>query len=400
MMTMIPIKIFSKKKRSELFALIPIFLALFACYPYVFSQFLHLPSVVVISALLLGYMIFLNFSNSNNANVSKSLNICVIIQSIVWFLYYLYHNDTSYITRIVFTIIIFYTIVTLNKLGLEKRFSYYNTCWISLQAVLAMIAFILCFMGILSPIFSFYNFDTRPVYFFGISCTNVLYGNLARMAGYFDEPGALATWGIFALVFNKVFYKKRLIEYLLIGCLFCTLSLAYYVLLVLYLVFFYYRNIVRIIPIIGICCVALWFASTQGTVDSKLYELTFERVEQSKQGDYGRNELSDRARKYFIQAPIFGNGAKNMEAHDYIGDNYLETFAKDGIIGSIVLYLPLIVVIFSSSCRRNREILFGCLLLIACYWQRPFHINLMHYIMLYSFCSLALLNNVKNNSYE
>ena len=31
--------------------------------------------------------------------------------------------------------------------------------------------------------------------------------HIAIINGYFDEPGAFASWGMFALLFNKILYK-------------------------------------------------------------------------------------------------------------------------------------------------------------------------------------------------
>ncbi len=211
------------------------------------------------------------------------------------------------------------------------------------------------------------------------------------MAGYFDEPGALATWGVFALVYNKLFFGNKKIEYALIIGLFSTLSLAYFTLLALYLLFFYSRHFLKLLPLVLIVYGFFHYIMVHESDNAKLYELTIERIEQAEQGDYGRNEMADRARKYFYQSPIFGNGAKYVEEVDYLGDNHLESFAKDGIVGTIVLYLPLLVVMYKT--RKKREVLWGCLILAACYFQRPFHINFMHYVMLYSFCSLALSSN-------
>lgn len=397
-MRIIPHFSFSKQDKKDFFLLLPVFAALLSCYPYVFSKLLPLPGVVTVVGALLAYIFIIGTRYRKKTQLDSRILTCVLIQCIIWLLYFFLHADTSYITRIVFTICIYYSLVVFCKANVLSKFTYFNTCWITIQSVLAMLAFILCFVGAISPLFSFTNIDGRPAYFFGISSTNVLYGNLARMAGYFDEPGALATWGIFALVFNRVFFKNKKIEYILISCLFCTLSLAYYVLLVLYFLVFYHKHVFKSLPIVLICAAAAWLVYKQGGQDSKLYELTFERMELAKEGDYGRNELADRARIYFYQSPIIGNGAKYMEEVEYVGDNYLESFAKDGILGSIILYLPLLITIIRTKGRG--DVFYGSLIIAACYTQRPFHINLMHYFMLYSYFAMAIsyTNQIKYNT--
>lgn len=384
-------KIFKDKQtKKDLLFLAPVFLALMAEYPYVFTQFLPLPKLIIILVLLWSYLLYQNKKIHAKSNVYRGIIICMVIQCTVWMLYSIIHADTSYITRIVFIVTTYLIIVTLRKVKLEERFAYYHIKWISIQAILSMLAFVLALIGVLKPFFEFLNLDNRTAYFFGICSTNQLYGNLGRMAGYFDEPGALATWGAFALVYNKAFFNNKTIEYMLLIGLFSTLSLAYFVVLFLYIVLYYGTKIRSLIPILVIALGFVYYFSTQKTDNSKLYELTIERMENTGEGNVGRNELQEIATKYFYKSPIFGNGAKYIDEVDYMNDNPMESFAKDGIFGTFILYLPLIFVMFNSI--KRKRVLFACIIMFACYMQRPFHINLMHYVMLYNFCSIAMFN--------
>ena len=72
-------------------------------------------------------------------------------------------------------------------------------------------------------------------------------------------------------------------------------------------------------------------------------------------------------------------------------DNPFEILAKDGIIGLVVTYLPLLVVLLKFS-RRNKDVFFAGLILTAGYLQRPFHVNLLHNLMLYGFVILIYKN--------
>ena len=60
-------------------------------------------------------------------------------------------------------------------------------------------------MGLLEPLFQFIEMDGRPGYFYGLFTTNTVFGGFVRNAGFYDEPGALSNWGVFALLFNKLF---------------------------------------------------------------------------------------------------------------------------------------------------------------------------------------------------
>lgn len=62
---------------------------------------------------------------------------------------------------------------------------------------------------IIAAYFKFVEMDMRPGYFFGLFTTNTYFGGLVRNAGFYDEPGALAFWGIYALIINKMFVKTQ-----------------------------------------------------------------------------------------------------------------------------------------------------------------------------------------------
>ena len=88
--------------------------------------------------------------------------------------------------------------------------------WLVVQAISGTIGILLVLGGLLQPIFKFVEMDMRPGYFFGLFTTNTYFGGLVRNAGFYDEPGALAFWGIYALIINKMFVKNTKIEILLI----------------------------------------------------------------------------------------------------------------------------------------------------------------------------------------
>lgn len=70
-----------------------------------------------------------------------------------------------------------------------------------------------------------------------------------------------------------------------------------------------------------------------------------------------RIELSEIAKQKFESSPIFGVGAKELEK-EYMADNTYEIPAKDGIIGLIITYLPLILIIIKYR-LRHKDVLFA-----------------------------------------
>ena len=123
-----------------------------------------------------------------------------------------------------------------------------------------------------------------------------------------------------------------------------------------------------------------------------IYRFTIQRFEINKktgklEGD-NRSNLTALAKKHFFSAPILGIGAEKMAMMEYMSDNPYEIFAKDGIVGGFVTYLPLFV-LFLIGCRQ-KEYLYAVLILFVGYQQRPFHVDFMHPLMLYLLTVLAL----------
>ena len=92
------------------------------------------------------------------------------------------------------------------------------------------------------------------------------------------------------------------------------------------------------------------------------------------------------AKGVFYAHPVFGYGEKKTFMLDYMDDNPYETLAKDGVIGMIVLYMPLLL-LFRRSTREQK---YGIIILMIGYLQRPLHTNYMQYIMVYIFVTTCL----------
>ena len=180
-------------------------------------------------------------------HIPKPISAILIIQIIAWLFYGLFNMDSSYITR-VFILLITYSILGLqlnyrNKLEFIKTYNF----WLAFQAIAGTIGFLLVLFGLLSPISNFVQMDGRPGYFYGLFTTNAVFDDFSRNAGFYDEPGALAFWGIFALLLNKLYINNRKIEYLLLFGLISTLSMAYFLQIAVYIFFFYYKQLNKIL---------------------------------------------------------------------------------------------------------------------------------------------------------
>lgn len=404
---MLTTRMFLKIQKEAMYGMIIFVLTilmLFSSYPYMFFQVLPIPNIKLLAVFFLFVFFFLLLFKSKIKLPPRIFLYTIVVQILFLFFSFIYHADSTYITRIVIVLLIVLSLICIcnTKYGLFTFVKFYNNI-ILLMAVAGTLCFILLLLVPFPPIAEFVNPDGRTGYFFGLSFTNFRIGNIIRYAGFFDEPGAMANWGMFALVFNRLFIHNRKYEMFLSICLLFTFSLAYYIQLFLFL--FLLKKIkwtsaaclfVFIVLIVGVI-----YTSKDTSID--IYRLTLGRFEidgstEKIRGD-NRSELAEKAKEQFVRYPFMGQGAQKITDMDYMADNPYETLAKDGILGTIITYLPLIIILIYKW--HNKPYVYAVLLFSVGYMQRPFHIDFLHPMMLYSmFLAMITYNNVRSNSYE
>ena len=377
-------------------AIIVTFMLLFLSYPYVFNRFFSAPPEQLLIILCFLIMIIIGIGIKNNNSLPSIINVFFLVQGLFWIMFFYYHSDSSYLVRIFFLIVTYSIIWALVKTNSLNEFICINNGILTIQSVLGAIAFWLVLTGVLGSFAEFTNTDNRTLYWYGISCTNTKIGNIIRPSGFFDEPGALACWGIYALIFNKLFCGSKKVEICLIIGLFFTLSVAYFIQIFFYFLFYSSKKKALItVVIIGIVGFFVYHYIENNEI---LRYLTIDRFEGGTiRSD--RNELSEMAKGYFFRNPLMGMGAKNMDKAAYMADNQYEILAKDGLIGAVITYLPFFYLLIKF--RGNFKILSALFILALGYLQRPFHINEMHYLMMYTFVVMLLFNyGKKRKIYE
>lgn len=362
-----------------------VLLSVLISYPYIIECLIDIPPISVIGPILLIItFFFLCRCRKSKGEIPDFIFITLFFQILSWTLYSIIHNDATYITRVFFVVWASVIILLLVRNGCLKDFICLNNKFIAIQAVGGAISFILIFAGLLKPVVYYTLQNGQYGYCYILTCTNVAFNDVIRMAGYFDEPGAMAFWGIFALMFNKLFIQNRKIEYCLMVCLIFTMSAAYFVQLLLYILFFFVNNIKRSIPILLVFLSIIYIGLKVANENPIIAKYTTERFKDG-QIKSTRYYLADTAKKYFLANPLFGIGGQKMEDIEYMADNPYEIFAKDGIIGFVVTY----AVLFITALRiKGKSALFAIVILSVGYLQRPFHMNLIHYLNLYIFCIL------------
>ncbi len=325
-----------------------------------------------------------------------------VISTVTWLLFAAYHGDPSYFTRIFLVWLTYLVLSVLYKKNALYQFWHYNNWFLLIQTFLGLICLVLVAMG-MEPLVTAYDLgsEQRPTYFFGISFSNALFGNVVRPAGVFDEPGALACWAVYSLMINYCFIKDKIIERFLPIFTFCTISMAYIIQIAVYAGLKSLTNIWKIGLMALVVAIGISLLEQTEGSDLDLYYYTLRRFEKSDdKGLDGNNrqEQTENALKVWKENPVFGIGGKkndelrNSASFFIISDNPYEVLAKDGIIGFIVTYLPFFLIVFSKK-AKTKDILLAMLVLSIGYLQRPFHINFVHFLYLWGFYLLFLLKN-------
>lgn len=390
-------KLYSRIKDNWTLKMVIVLAMLLSCYPFVFNVMLGLGSESTIMVAFLLILFVLYISSKHSIEIPYFWKVCFLLQGMTWLLYSLIHSDSSYLTRI---FMMFLTALSLQVLIRDRNLFCFakNYNWIiTIMAIAGVPIFFLFALGLTQPLQLYTNIDGRQFAYFGLTCSNAFTAGICRVAGFFDEPGAFAFWGIYALILNKIYFNNRKLEILLMISLLSTLSAAYFVQLILYIVLFYASKAKNFIPVAIILGVVVFGTYKYLGENEQLAYLTTERFE-GGQIRSARVDMTKQTQKVFAESPIVGIGAKKFLEIGYFDDNPYEIPAKDGIIGFIVTYLPLIYVTIKYS-RKDRNILWAGLILFVGYMQRPFHINVLHFFMLYLFVLLAYYKYEKNNIY-
>ncbi len=374
-------------------------LMLLSMYPYIFQLFFGFPQENVMGVVFFAIIaLYCMFIKHKKGRMPAGLTVIMALQCVAWLLYAVMFNDSSYFTRIFFIALTYIALTMLLWKDSVVRFLDINCKFLTIQGFLGIIAFALVFVGVLQPLISIATEDGYgSINFYGLTCSNAVFGNFIRVGGFFDEPGAFAFWGMFALLFNKLTVDNRKLEIILIVSLLFTFSAAYFVLLPIYF-FGFYSSKLKTMVLTLLVLVPLMFVIFQSlSTNSEFLYYTVERFS----GDQIRSkrfDQADNAEVLFKKAPVFGLGAQNFDEQGGTinSDNPYEILAKDGIVGFVMTYIPLFWIVLRYW--RKKEVIVSSGILMIDYLQRPFHINEMHFMMLYLFCLLVTMKYKKEGN--
>lgn len=365
---------------------------LFCFYPYEFqdSMFNFLQKELLTKVFFI-IVLFIILSVGKSVKTPHVLALMVFVHMFGFLLSFVVHGGLGqyigeYVTIIMVSLLI---LVIKDKIGILHFFELYNK-WIMIMAIGGCVALMMAITGI-GPIQTFISHDLRPAYSWGVSYTNVYYDNFIRYAGFFDEPGAMGYWMVFAIAINRLFIKNKWVEWGLLVLGLFSFSFGFIVQALVYILLFTFtkRNTVRsIVTAVAVFGVALFIYNSQGGENSTMYDVTFGRYEKLQEADQkmgGRQEMSDVAKKYFFANPLFGLGRVQFaNIPYYMQDNPYETLAKDGIVGTIYLYFPFLLLLYWGIKRKDGELIRVWIFMVLSFMHRPFHPAPLYYFIFYS----------------
>lgn len=387
----------SKKKYKLGYILV--FFFLLVSPPFVFQLFPGMPSwqilyIIAFPPLVL-YAVVNKFSLFHSKVRTVSTTWCL-----GWLFFLVFHQDSIYLSRIAMAVITGVVLSVILSLGVKKICKIYIYL-ITAMAIAGTIAFLVVFLFGISPVFSYENVDGKIGYCFGLSCTNsyLVYTNIFRYSGFFDEPGAMGLWGLYAILLNKLLFDNRKIEIILIFCLIFTFSIGFYVSIAIYLFLFYFnfKNKKMVLNLVVVFIGVSSFILSNET----FYNMTIGRFAYDKStgtiAGNNRDTQQENATKYFFENPLFGVGADNAvkmaELGIDINDNIMTPMAKDGLIGMLIIYFPF----FGALMKKHKsKVARNCLWVFALtFFHRAVTFtvyNLVMYMIL-----LMIINTVSKN---
>lgn len=406
----------NRKRNSYTSVFFVVLISLFLFYPYEFNSVYlsFLPEKEYITAIALLFFLFFYSAIIIKKFKIEALNF-IILQAFAIFIVTISHGKFLPVFDYVTKMLLAGTLLGLvnSTMGLQQFYLKYNR-WIVLMAILGVIAFFLVSVYGVAPYSEVQDrADGRPIfnYLITFSKSDFFSFGMFRYSGFFDEPGAMANWGLFALIINKLFVNDKRLEMVLIVCLLLTFSMGFFVQLIAYLLFFWVfkrTTVGRIWLAASLIVLLLVLASrTKDTELDFVYGYTIERfttlAEASESYDAAtgfdnRSTMQELAYKEFMKSPLLGSAESDSL---YVGDNIFEPLARYGILGSLLLYSPLLYMLFLSLIHKQKDITKAVLLILLGFFHRPIHLNVLSFFIMYSLLVFTIqqIKKPKSNAY-
>jgi len=385
---------------------------LFLFYPYILvDAVLPFFKSDILQYFVFSILLFsINIFKSKRANLPIAFWLVVTIMVIGSMVSFFVSGSKFYYHRLIYMFCSVNLIMIVQKqIGLVNFYRVYNR-WILIMAALGVFGFLIAFVGV-KPFFEFEALnDGRTVSSWIITFTKLddfPVGSFIRYSGFFDEPGAIGYWGMFTLAINRLFIKDLKLEKILLVLLLFTFSMGFISQAIFFVAFFYLirgggRN--KIIMGIILSILVVGVIATKNTQYSMIYDSTIGRFEEaSKATEFmegtTREFNTQLTKEEWERSPIWGIGWK-IDGPS-LSDNAYETLAHDGIVGTVYLYFPYILLLYLGIKRRDIDVIGVTIFCALAIFHRPIHANLLTYFIFYSLPAMyAMKTNlaVKNDN--
>lgn len=398
----------STSSRKVWFVFLSALFILLCYYPYEFYSvyFLFMPNEFLYSQLMFLALVALLYIGCRAKRKLPGKVLMIFLMQFSGFALYNNHhglNLNSYIASLVQMALPVVMILWIDSsIGILNFFKKYNK-WIMWMAILGAFTWVLVTFFHYSPLFSIPDrADGRIIYNYLFTFNKTDMNDMANVfcyAGFFDERGAMGYWGMFALIFNKLFIQNKKMEYILIACLLLTFSMGFYFQVIFYILLFYYSKQGmnrKLLMTFALICVIVGAGMTRGTKFNSIYDNSigrFVEIFETSQTDKTiavstRATLTEAAWDEFVRNPWFGTNKK--DDLDLYTDNIYEPLVLYGIVGTPFVLFPFIWLLFYGL--RNNRALFKCMLVVFLgFFHRPFHQSLLYGFILYSLIYIILV---------
>jgi len=397
------------KNRFDVYHYLFLWVLFTATAPFYFHLAIPYHPYKFIVLLGLFYMLYVmlirNYIQSGNKVIMSILAIQVVysilaalLQSTFLGVDVLYFNLSIQLVAVAIVYVYVYSFFSIHKLAISAIYVFF------FMGVLGLGAFLLGAAGVLKPISVFP--PGNPLYTnFVLTFSNAYYelGNMfvIRVAGYFDEPGSFAYFLTMVLLINKLYNYSKKLEFALIFLGVFTLSLAFFVSVVLYILIFYMKvKHIKLMVFLSLLAVASLILVEEYKDDvviiNTIHELTINRLKPTNDdtklfaGD-NRTQKFLWSKDAFFKSPYIGHGMSaygnpKSEFYGKLCCNILDPLATHGVIGVLIFYMLFfywLFIIFNFKKGTMDYVSMGAFLIVfANFFQRPgFHGGLFGYFI-------------------
>lgn len=381
--------IYNQSKLSGFIYMLICWLFISSASPFVIWSWPFHPHKILIASLLA--IIVYVLLKHKNTTLSKDFFFVFFTLIFYQTFCFAYFGHTDSITVIIQLVSICLFLIFLEKYVGYKRFVRTYVYVILLMAIGGTIIFFLhLFVGV-TPLFSSDYGGAHLSQFLYLTTTNSFTDagdlRILRYAGFFDESGAFSLNAIYALLLNRLYVNNKKVEYCIVFFSMFSMSAAFFITVPIYYILFSlnkknFLNFILILLVGGVCINLIEKHKDANPIMQRVALYTIERFDKDTDKLNSRSDLQEEDKLSFLNNPILGSGKSR-------GANVYETLAYGGIVGSLIMFLPMILVfyyILKSPSTVRVDGLKVFFIIIIQVFHRPNITSVLSLVIIFSFC--------------